>query len=304
MDPQRQQRIDGLGYDYGARAKVGVDACNLCGSSDFVTIAHRDRYGYPQPTDACARCGLVFLNPVMTAAEYRDFYARAYRPLLSAYYGRRIDAETIQREQSVYADHLALVLASHAPSGTHLDVGGSTGVVAKRLADRFGLESTVLDPSPDELQHAQALGLGTIAGLLEDVDPGTSYDLITVCQTVDHLLDVADAMGKLRRLMAGSSLLFLDIVDFRAGYLRNWSVEDTVKIDHPYYLTESTIEAYLARFGYRVLDKDYAPDHLHIGYACGAAEAEPQAVPTVEDVRLLLREVRTIQNAPKGVALS
>ncbi len=303
MDSQRQQRIEDLGYDYIGRAKAGVEACNLCGSSEFVTIAHRDRYGFPQRADACVRCGLVFLNPLMTPAEYREFYSRTYRPLLSAYYGRRVNAETIQQEQSDYADHLASVLEPHAPKGRHLDVGGSTGVVARRLADRFGLESTVLDPSPDELRHAKELGLETIAGLLEDVDPGTGYDLISVCQTVDHLLDVASAMVRLRRLMTDSTLLFIDIVDFRAGYLRNWSIEETIKIDHPYYLTESTIEAYLVRFGYRVLDKDYAPDHLHVGYVCRAAAAVPDAKPSVEDVRLLLREIRTVQNPPKGAAL-
>jgi hypothetical protein len=239
----------------------------------------------------------------MTPAEYREFYSRAYRPLLSAYYGREVNAETIQQEQSDYADHLASVLEPHAPKGRHLDVGGSTGMVARRLADRFGLESTVLDPSPDELARADALGLRTVVGLLEDVDPGSAYDLITVCQTVDHLLDVAGAMAKLRGLMGDSSLLFIDIVDFRAGYLRNWSVEETIKIDHPYYLIESTIEAYLARYGYLVLEKDYAPDHLHVGYVCRAAEAVPDAKPSVEDVRLLLREIRTVQNAPKGAAL-
>jgi hypothetical protein len=93
-------------------------------------------------------------------------------------------------------------------------------------------------------------------------------------------------------------LLFVDIVDFRAAYLRNWSVEEAVKIDHPYYLTEATAAAYLRRAGFDVLRADYAADHLHVSYIARPARPDAAALPPQESVRELLREVRFMQNAP------
>ena len=43
----RRARIAALGYDYAAQPKAAVTTCNLCGGAEFVTLTHRDRYGYP-----------------------------------------------------------------------------------------------------------------------------------------------------------------------------------------------------------------------------------------------------------------
>ena len=55
---------------------------------------------------------------------------------------------------------------------------------------------------------------------------------------------------------------------FRAGLLRNWSAEDTVKIDHPYYFTQDTagVEGGAEpndEFGYSLASGDFDDD----GYA-------------------------------------
>src|SRR5687767_13888488 len=99
----RRDRITALQFDFAAQPKTRVERCNLCGSHAFVVLTHRDRYGYPAGASGCSRCGLVFLDPVMTQEAYGLFYASTYRPLVSAYHGRLIDARTIQQEQREYA---------------------------------------------------------------------------------------------------------------------------------------------------------------------------------------------------------
>src|SRR4029453_8567078 len=94
----RKERIAALGYDYAAQPKQALTSCNLCAGTEFVILTHRDRYGYPAEAHACRRCGLVFLNPRMTAEAYGHFYNGVYRPLVSAFHGRLIDAETIKAE--------------------------------------------------------------------------------------------------------------------------------------------------------------------------------------------------------------
>jgi SAM-dependent methyltransferase len=226
-----------------------------------------------------------------------------YRPLVSAFHGRLIDARTIQAEQHDYAiDRVGFARPFIERSGlaTMLDIGGSTGVVAARFARDFGLHGTLIDPAPLEVEHARALGLDTIPGLVEAHDFGSSrYDLVLICQTIDHLLDVGGTLRRVRELLTPGGFLFVDIVDFRAAYLRNGSVEDATKIDHPYYLTQETMQAYLRRAGFAVVHADYAADHLHVSYLCRPATPEAGALPSAASVEALFREVRSVQNAPR-----
>jgi SAM-dependent methyltransferase len=299
----RQQRIAALGFDYAAQPKEWITACNLCGAARFVVLNRRDRYGYAAQADACGRCGLVFLNPRMTAPAYARFYDGVYRPLVSAYHGRLIDAVTVQAEQREYADDRAQFVRPFVPStrgGTMLDIGGSTGVVASHFARVFGLKGTVIDPAPLEIAQARRLGLETITGLVEAYDFGDHrFDLVLICQTVDHLLDVAGTLTRVRGLLKADGLLFIDIVDFRAAYLRNWSVDAAIKIDHPFYLTEETMTSYLRRAGFEVLRTDYAADRLHVSYLCRGAEPDRDALPKAAAVAELFREVRFVHNAPR-----
>ena len=300
----RAERIAALGFDYDAQPKARVKECNLCGGSGFVGLTHRDRYGYGAQAVCCTSCGLVFLDPVMTEDAYGRFYQSTYRPLVSAYHGYLIDAQTIQEEQRAYAvergDLLDSVFAGR-DYNTLLDIGGSTGVVAHAFATRFNLRATVVDPAPLETAQAQALGLETIEGLVERIDLGDRcFDVVMLCQTVDHLLDISETLGRVRELLAPEGTLFLDIVDFRAAYLRSWSIEEAVKIDHPYYLTEATAAAYLRRAGFEVIRTDYAADHLHVSYIARPSRPGGAALPSQESVRELLREVRLVQNTPRS----
>jgi 2-polyprenyl-3-methyl-5-hydroxy-6-metoxy-1,4-benzoquinol methylase len=299
----RAERISALGFDYAAQPKRAVDSCNLCGGSVFGVVAHRDRYGYPAEAHGCRTCGLVFLNPVMTAEAYESFYVGTYRPLVSAFHGRLIDARTIQAEQREYAEERGNLLAPFLGGmrgARLLDIGGSTGVVAHAFARRFGLEATVIDPAPLETAEAQALGLETIPGLVERHDFGARrFEVVVLCQTVDHLLDVAGTLARVRDVIADGGVLFVDIVDFRAAYLRQWSVEDAVKIDHPYYLVEETAESFLRRAGFEILRSDYAADHLHVGYVCRPGRPLADALPSEAAVTALWRELRFVQNAAR-----
>jgi SAM-dependent methyltransferase len=296
----RAERIAQLGYDFAAQPREAHDACNLCGTDDWVVITHVDRYGYPATTTSCRRCSLTMLNPQMTRDAYAAFYSGVYRPLVSAYHGRLIDARTIQDEQREYAAATADLLAPFlGDSKTLLDIGGSTGVVSTELSRRFGVRATVLDPAPDEIAEAGGAGLETLTGFVEDWEPaGRTFDVVGMFQTLDHLLDVQGALATVRSVLAPGGLFAADIVDFRAAYLRNWSVEAATKIDHPFSLTQTTIECYFRRAGLRPVRSSYSADHLHVLYLCRAAEPEPDALPTQAAVDRHFDEVRLVQNAP------
>jgi 2-polyprenyl-3-methyl-5-hydroxy-6-metoxy-1,4-benzoquinol methylase len=299
----RAERIQELGYDYGAQEKEFVPACNLCGADQWTVLTHRDRYGFAAATTACGVCGLTVLNPRMSFRAYGEFYGRVYRPLVSAYHGRVIDAATVQEEQRHYSAEMETLLApffADKKGASFLDVGGSTGVVAAHFRRRFGLKGTVLDPAPDEIAEAEALEIETITALVEEWEPaGRRFDVIGMFQTIDHLLDVSTTLRKLREIITPDGLFVVDIVDFRAAYLKRWSVEEAVKIDHPYSLTEETAEAYLARAGFRPVRKAYSADHHLVAYVCRPCEPVATVLPARDSVERFFRELRYVQNAPR-----
>ena len=108
----------------------------------------------------CKGCGLVFLNPRMTADAYREFYeAGHYRDLVSAFYSkwRKTDhsLDPMENYQRSYALKVLKHLKGFGPySGKLLDVGGSTGV-------RGGTGVQVLQPGA---YGARALGNGSGQG--------------------------------------------------------------------------------------------------------------------------------------------
>ena len=260
----RRERIAGLAYDYAAQPKQSWRECNLCGDAGRpVEVARRDRYGYPARLVVCQRCGLGYLSPRMGAAAYTQFYSGVYRPLVSAYHGRRIDAETVQAEQRQYASGLAAFIAPHLACRPRsiLDVGGSTGAVAGVLSDRFNARPTILDPSPAELAVAQAAGMETVPGFAESFDPGARrWDLVLLCQTIDHLLDVAATLAAMRRLTSPAGRAFVDVLDASLVLQRTGSIEATAKIDHPYYLTGPTAAAFFAVAGFTIVAQRLSDD--------------------------------------------
>ena len=222
----------------------------------------------------CRRCGLGFLSPRLTAAEYGAFYERVYRPLVSAFHGRRIDAETVQLDQRRYAQELVGFLRQHlhTPPASVMDVGGSTGLVAGAVRDVFGSEATVLDPAPDELEVAASAGMETIAGFAEDFDPGERrWDLVLLCQTIDHLLDVRGTLESMRRMTADGGHAFVDVLDLLIAARKQGTVEGAAKIDHPYYLTHGTAIAFFLRAGYEPVAERLSDDG-HWGFVLRPAE--------------------------------
>lgn len=274
MSDDRAARIESLGYDYAAHEQELVRECNLCGSRHHVEVARADRYGYPAVFRVCARCGLGFLSPRLTAGEYGAFYGDVYRPLVSAYHGRLIDAETVQVEQREYAQELMRFLQAHLPEPPRdvLDLGGSTGIVAEAVRDAFGSVATVLDPAPDELAVAASLGMETIEGFVEDYHPGERrWSLVLLCQTVDHLLDVSATVDAMRRFLADDGRAFVDVLDVEFMARRRGSIEGAVKIDHPYYLTRETAQAYFDRAGLEIVAERLSHDG-HWGFLLAPGE--------------------------------
>ena len=63
--------------------------------------------------------------------------------------------------------------------------------------------------------EAQAMGIETITALVEEWQPeGRRFQVVGMFQTIDHLLDVAATLAKLRTIIAEDGIFVADILDF------------------------------------------------------------------------------------------
>jgi CMP-N-acetylneuraminic acid synthetase/ubiquinone/menaquinone biosynthesis C-methylase UbiE len=302
---ERQKRIDKLNYDPDNVAKFRVGRSSLSGSENLVHICWKDRYNYPINTVMCLESGHVFLDPCLTQVAYADFYNGIYRTLVSAYHGREINNFTVQEEQQEYGRYLYKVLERFGileEIRSILDVGGSTGVVSRVLVDKmFGSSYeeptvTLLDPAADELDVAPNR-FERIQGVAEDLENfGRKWDLILLCQTIDHIVDIPKTLNGIHAVMGDNGYLFVDIVDWYFVIQKNRSISESIKIDHPQYLTVQTMRVFLKAYGFRIIGEAVEPDGMHVGFICRATDKRVPVGDSLRDYAVwLYNEVRKIQ---------
>lgn len=298
-------RIAAVGYDYVGRGKEEVRHCNLCGTDTFALLTDRDRYGFEAHTHLCLGCGLGFMSPHLTEREFGQFYSRYYRPLCDAVSGpAKVGMEALIEDQRAYARWLYGNLLSRFVQPQHrqlLDIGGSTGVVGSYLAQQTGVQATVLDPSREELEEAERAGCATIHALWEKYEPdGRQYDVVLLCRTIDHLLDISGSMRKIRRLVRDGGLFYVDIVDFPALARTCNCIARATKIDHVYYLSHQPMVAYLQQAGFEPVAVDCSRSE-RIAYLCRPCEPV-EITPDPAYALQLLESLQALPRLPRRAA--
>lgn len=273
--------------------------CNVCGSDQSAVFAEMDRYGLPIRTAMCLHCGLIYLSDRLTAEGYSEFYATGmYRNLTSAFVGFDPNTQTIQRDQMAYATDLVRSLAGYVESmgggGSLLDVGGSAGLVAREVGERFGLQPTVLDPAIDEIETARLAGLNGVVGSLETFETNKKYNLILLCRSIEHLFDLRGSLLKMRDLLADQGLLYIDIIDFVECCRLRGTSQLVTKLDHCYWLCQETAPRLFQSLGLEVVSANTAANPECIGYLlrrCEPKEAMASMDPMLHQILRRLREI-------------
>ena len=289
---ERHLRIHAVGYDYAAESKHQVRKCPLCSCAEATVIAGMDRYGHTVEAKLCTACALVYLSPRMGPAGYAEFYEKWYRPLVHAYAGVTNDngyASAQARETArSYADWVD-PFCKHPSRQTLLDIGGSEGFFAGELMRRHGYQATVLDPCPAEALLAEQSGCRAVVGLLEDFQTDERFDVVSMVQTVDHLLDLRGAFEKVQRLLTPHGVFIVDFVDWSYFALRVDPVTAT-KIDHPLNFTAETSLAALLRFGFEPLQMGRSDCGRHLLAICRPVPPIDDAMPSARFVEAMHRK--------------
>jgi 2-polyprenyl-3-methyl-5-hydroxy-6-metoxy-1,4-benzoquinol methylase len=229
----------------------------------------------------CDRCEMMFRDPLPTPADLSRMYNdRAYHE--SAYFAGLDDGE-LQRHPEIEIYDAALVqLAARKVStgdgtrGSVLDVGCGSGAFLKRAAAAGWI------PTGVELSHDLAVAARESHGFqVLEADfataklPTATYDVITMWDFLEHVVDPVETLHHARRLLAPDGVLVVFTIDSsslfnavgHAAYrvtLGGWTKPCELLYDerHCFFFTASSLAALLARSGFRVTSRRTFRAHL------------------------------------------
>ena len=209
MQPKKSQVAD-LNPQASRLTPDVVGVCALCGGM-LSGYCRKDGV----LTGRCRLCGLVQVA-FQNAADRQGWRALYGEP--GRYHKERVLDGFHSVEQRFQHDlRLARIrvvnLKRFCSKGSLLDVGCSNGALVS-VAQSLGFQAEGLEMDPWTAEQARKLaGCPIVCADFEHWESGKVYDVITLIDAFEHLLDPTSAMEKLRRLLTGRGLLVLEMPD-------------------------------------------------------------------------------------------
>jgi 2-polyprenyl-3-methyl-5-hydroxy-6-metoxy-1,4-benzoquinol methylase len=148
-----------------------------------------------------------------------------------------------------------------------LDVGAHVGVFVE-VAQERGWDAQGLEPSVWAVDEGRKRGLNVIQGTLRDAElDSESFDVVTMWDVVEHLIDPATDIREAARLLKPGGVLCVHTVDIDSPFARvmgrrwPWLVEM-----HLYFFSPKTLGTMVERAGLRVESWRVQGRYLHLGY--------------------------------------
>jgi 2-polyprenyl-3-methyl-5-hydroxy-6-metoxy-1,4-benzoquinol methylase len=232
-----------------------IDACPLCGAEQFRTAFEEPPYSIRR----CERCGMGWASPRFSQERLEEIYKsddywRSPSPKVQGYTDYRGD-------ERLYVDtfrrRLKFVLADGPRSGRSLDVGCAAGFCMAAMQE-LGFEAHGLEISETIASHArERFGFGTIhIGTLDSVTfPDGHFDLITMWDVVEHVVDPIALLVRARELLRPGGLLVIETQDIDSRFARSLGPRwhHYKHEEHIYHFTPPTVRTLLSRAGFDVV---------------------------------------------------
>jgi predicted TPR repeat methyltransferase len=220
-----------------------------------------DRYGETiGSVQRCEACGHASLTEMPSEAA------------LAAAYAEASDEASVEEEagQLETARRSLQRIERFISPGTLVDIGCWTGSFVAAAGAR-GWTASGIEPSVWAVDQARARGLDVrLADLTQPgIEPATMR-CVVMCDVIEHLLDVSDAIGAAVTMLQSGGLLYLTTPD-AGGRLprlmgqRWWSILPM----HVQYFTRDSMRRLLERHGLRVVDAASHPKVFTARYYAG-----------------------------------
>ena len=219
----------------------------------------------------CPRCGLLSSAPTLRGDEIVGSLRGGRRRGVPV----RGGAATRALRVGVRAAGLLLRAGQAAPRDRR-----ERRAVPRRRGER-GWEATGIEPSAWAVEQGRArFGVDLRQGAIEtlDVEPG-SVDALVMLDVLEHLADPAEALRRLRPMMAEQGVFALATVnvDSLHGRLRGgdwpWFIRS-----HLHYFRPATLTKMLSDAGFEAVEWSVVPRSFHVSYLLQPGRGRPSRV--------------------------
>ncbi len=227
---------------------VRVD-CNLCGSKDYKQLFD---FGEIKAVK-CNKCGLVFFNPQMRQEGlYEKEYFQSKDSGKIGYENYLSDKENIVLSSK---KHLRQLLKFKAPPGKLLDIGCAAGFFLK-AASELGWQCQGVEISKFASENARKLGFKVHNGKLRDAAfPRSSFDVITLWDTIEHLPDPLAELQEINAIMKNHGVLVIDTpnVDCISAKIFGSKWMQFKSKEHTFFFSKKTLKTALEKNGFKIV---------------------------------------------------
>jgi SAM-dependent methyltransferase len=243
--------------------RIAYDACPLCGlKPGLLRVAdcdwhalYKEGLGPTMRWLRCLSCGHVFVDGYFTEEALALLFTgthAAQRPGADLESQRQVWAPSIER----VVRHLP------EPPRSWLDVGFGNGVLLLTAAE-WGFWPVGLDLRPDTVLQLREFGVETHLQDLADHVPSQGYQVVSMCDVLEHLPYPKQALEHVRTIMAADGVLVLSMPSFdspawrmldRAGNNPYWG-----ELEHYHNFSRERLTELLEETGFSFLQYAVSP---------------------------------------------
>ncbi|HLG02611.1 MAG TPA: class I SAM-dependent methyltransferase [Bacteroidia bacterium] len=232
--------------------------CDICGSTDFISISEKDRYGLYMPVGVCIGCGLVQTNPRMTQESYNQFYNYEYRKLYNA--SDRPTHEWIMNQRRSgewifkYIEESRLLKGKKYSELLVLEIGCGSGGILMYFKEK-GFRTKGIDLGEEYLKFgAENYGLDLETNTLENLRLETKADIIIYSHVLEHILSPSRELQTLKRFIHNDSLIYIEVPGVKI--MMNSYKNDFISYlqnAHVYHYTLTSLKNLFDKNGYQLI---------------------------------------------------
>lgn len=174
----------------------------------------------------CSECGIVFLHPIMTAEEEREFYGGDFTQYMAArgQAGGADPEQSFEKWKPEGERRRALLEPWLAPGMSVLEIGSATGFLLNAIRPHVGDELVGIEPGAEFREFSQSR-LGIEAYPTRDAVADRRFDLVLSYYVVEHLRDPVGELSQWRELLNPGGRVAIEVPNVDDALVRYWKVE-------------------------------------------------------------------------------
>ncbi len=229
--------------------------CWVCGSSSFSMIKPSDDteklnsnnfaitnfdYGKTGELQKCNSCGFIQCTDLQEVVNF-------YVDLEDSEY------ENTRRERKIQEERLVRFFSKYKNKGKLLDIGAGSGIMIEAAQEK-GYECLGIEPSKWLQKRAEELKLPVIQGTFPHPDAKGPFDIITLVDVIEHVIDPADLLNAIHKVLDNDGIFALVTPDVNSiaakifGY-KWWHY----RFAHIGYFNKKTLKLLLDKTGFSII---------------------------------------------------